>query len=55
MAFGWTMVPKVYSAILLVTLIIFLFGSASNPKHLVPSNVKFTDRLKRLMDPKVLR
>ena len=49
------MVPMVYAAILLVTLIIFWFGSASNPRHLAPSNVKFTDRLKRLMDPKVLR
>ena len=38
-AFGWTMVPKVYAAIMLGTLIIFWFGSASDPKHLVPSNV----------------
>ena len=54
-AFGWTMVPKVYAVIMLVTLVIFWFGSASDPKHLVPSNVKFTDQLKALKDPKVLR
>ena len=54
-AFGWTMVPKVYAVIMLITLIVFWFGSASDPKHLVSSNVKFTDQLKMLKDPKVLR
>ncbi len=54
-AFGWTMVPKVYAFIMLGTLIAFWLGSASDPKHLVPSHVKFTDQLKALKDPKVLK
>jgi MFS transporter, NNP family, nitrate/nitrite transporter len=53
--FGWAMVPKVYAAIMLGTLIVFWFGSASDPRHLVPSHVKFTDQLKALKDPKVLK
>ena len=54
-AFGWAMVPKVYAVIMLGTLIVFWLGSASDPKHLVPSHVKFTDQLKALKDPKVLK
>ena len=54
-AFGWTMVPKVYAVIMLVTLIIFWFGSSSDPRHLVSSNVKFMDQLKALKDPRVLK
>ncbi|MEZ5741410.1 MAG: nitrate/nitrite transporter [Burkholderiaceae bacterium] len=54
-AFGWTMVPKVYALIMLGTLIVFWFGSASDPKHLVPAHVKFTDQLKALKDPRVLK
>ena len=54
-AFGWTMVPKVYAAIMLGTLVVFWLGSASNPAHLVPSHVKFTDQLKALKDPRVLK
>jgi MFS transporter, NNP family, nitrate/nitrite transporter len=54
-AFGWTMVPQVYAAIMLGTVIIFWLGSASDPKHLVPSNTRFVDQLKMLKDPKVLK
>lgn len=54
-AFGWTMVPKVYAVIMLGTLVVFWLGSASDPKHLVPSHIKFTDQLKALKDPKVLK
>lgn len=54
-AFGWTMVPKVYAAIMLGTVILFWLGSASNPDHLVPSHVRFTDQLKMLKDPRVLK
>ena len=54
-AFGWAMVPKVYAAIMLGTVIIFWFGSASDPRHRVPSNTKFSDQLKLLKDPRVLR
>ena len=54
-AFGWTMVPQVYAAVMLGTVILFWFFSHSDPSHLVPSNVKFTDQLKALKDPKVLK
>ncbi len=54
-AFGWTMVPMVYAAIMLGTLVLFWLFSHSDPAHLVSSNVKFTDQLKALKDPKVLK
>ena len=54
-AFGWTMVPQVYAAVMLGTLIVFWLGSSSDPAHLVPSHVKFGDQLKALKDPKVLK
>ena len=53
-AFGWAMVPQVYAAIMLGTLVLFWLFSYSDPAHLVPSNVKFTDQLKALKDPKVI-
>lgn len=54
-AFGWTMVPQVYAAVMLGTVILFWMFSHSDPAHLVPSNVRFTDQLKALKDPKVLK
>jgi NNP family nitrate/nitrite transporter-like MFS transporter len=54
-AFGWTMVPQVYAAVMLGTVILFWMFSHSDPTHLVPSNVRFTDQLKALKDPKVLK
>ena len=54
-AFGWTMVPQVYAAIMLGTVIIFWLFSHSDPAHLVASNTKFTDQLKALKDPRVLK
>ena len=54
-AFGWTMVPQVYAAIMLGTLVLFWLFSASDPAHLVPSNTKFSDQLKMLKDPKVVK
>jgi len=54
-AFGWTMVPQVYAAVMAGTLVLFWMFSYSKPEHLVPSTVKFTDQLKALKDPKVLR
>ena len=54
-AFGWTMVPQVYAAIMLGTLIVFWLFSYSDPNHLVPSHTKFRDQLKSLKDPKVLK
>ncbi|MEK9802431.1 MAG: nitrate/nitrite transporter [Curvibacter sp.] len=54
-AFGWSMVPQVYAAIMLGTVLIFWLFSHSDPAHLVPSTVKFGDQLKALKDPKVLK
>jgi len=54
-AFGWTMVPKVYAAIMLGTVIVFWLFSHSNPAHVVPANVSFTSQLKALKDPRVIK
>jgi NNP family nitrate/nitrite transporter-like MFS transporter len=54
-AFGWTVVPQVYAAIMAGTVVLFWLFSASDPTHLVSSNVKFRDQLKALKDPKVLK
>ncbi|MEO7855275.1 MAG: nitrate/nitrite transporter [Rubrivivax sp.] len=54
-AFGWTMVPHVYAAIMLGTVVVFWLLTSSDPTHLVPSNTKFSDQLKLLKDPKVLK
>ena len=54
-AFGWTMVPQVYAAVMLGTVIVFWMFSASDPAHLVPPNTRFSDQLKMLKDPKVLK
>lgn len=54
-AFGWAMVPQVYAAVMLGMAILFWMFSASDPSHLVSSNISFKDQLKALKDPKVLR
>ncbi|MCV2358999.1 NarK/NasA family nitrate transporter [Paucibacter sp. TC2R-5] len=54
-AFGWTMVPHVYAAVLLGTAILFWFFSHSDDKHLVASNASFVSQLKALKDPRVLK
>ena len=54
-AFGWAAVPQVYAAIMAGTVVLFWLFSHSDPSHLVPSNVRFTDQLQALKDPKVLK
>ncbi len=54
-AFGWAAVPHVYAAIMLGALLLFWFFSHSDPSHLVASNNSFTDQLKALKDPRVLK
>ena len=54
-AFGWAMVPQVYAAIMLGTLVLFWMFSYSDPAHRVPSHVKLGDQLKMLKDPRVLK
>lgn len=53
---SWTIVPKVYAAILLGTAILFWLFSATNPNHLVTgSKASFSQQLALLKDPRVLR
>jgi MFS transporter, NNP family, nitrate/nitrite transporter len=54
-AFGWTMVPKVYAAVMLGTLILFWLFSHTNPAHQATQQASFADQLKALKDPRVLR
>jgi len=54
-AFGWTMVPHVYAAIMLGTVIVFWFGSHTDPSHNVSSSVKLSEQLRALKDPRVLK
>jgi hypothetical protein len=54
-AFGWTMVPQVYAAIMLGTVILFWFFSTATRSTWCRRNVKFSDQLKMLKDPKVLK
>jgi len=55
LAGGWTLVPQVYAAVMLGTVILFWFGSSSDPAHKVPAHTKFSDQLKMLKDPQVLK
>jgi len=54
-AFGWEYLPKVYAVAMFATAMIFWFFSYSDKSHTVSSNVKFTDQLKMLKDPRVWR
>lgn len=52
---GWVLVPKVYAAIMLGTVMLFWFFSAHDPRHLVVNNARFADQLQALKDPRVLK
>ena len=54
-AFGWAVVPQVYAAIMLGVAVLFWFGSASDPSHLVASKTSWGEQLKTLKDPRVLK
>ena len=54
-AFGWAMVPQVYAAVMLGAVLLFWAFSASDPTHLVASNTRFSDQLRALKDPKVIK
>jgi MFS transporter, NNP family, nitrate/nitrite transporter len=45
----------VYAAIMLGTVIVFWLFSHQDPAHQVPAHTKFTDQLKALKDPRVLK
>jgi NNP family nitrate/nitrite transporter-like MFS transporter len=54
-ASSWQMVPKVYSAIMFITAVLFWFFTYENKKHRMPSSVSFAEQLKTLKDPRVWR
>ena len=54
-AFGWAAVPQAYAAIMAATVVLFWLFSHCDPAHLVPSQVTFTDQIKALKDPRVLK
>ena len=54
-AFGWTMVPQVYAAIMALALVLFWAFSHTDPCHQVPGTVTFFAQLRQLNDPKVLK
>lgn len=53
--YGWTMVPKVYAVLMLVTALIFWFFTFSDPTHKVGKSVTVREQLAILKDPKVWR
>ncbi|MEW5710256.1 MAG: nitrate/nitrite transporter [Pseudomonadota bacterium] len=52
-AFGWQMVPKVYAAVMLVTVVLFWLFTYTDKAHHVHPSVTFRDQLKALKDPNV--
>ena len=52
---GWTLVPQVYALTMAVTVVLFWLFSAHDAKHLVPGSVRFTDQIRALKDPRVLK
>ncbi|HEX2829186.1 MAG TPA: nitrate/nitrite transporter [Burkholderiales bacterium] len=54
-AYGWTMVPKVYAAAMLVTALVFWALSHHDEQHVVPSTVGIREQLRALKDPHVWR
>jgi MFS transporter, NNP family, nitrate/nitrite transporter len=55
-AYGtWTIVPQVYSVLMLVTAILFWLFSYSDSSHLVDSKITIREQLRALKDPRVWR
>ncbi|HEX7953770.1 MAG TPA: nitrate/nitrite transporter [Burkholderiales bacterium] len=52
-AYGWTMVPKVYAAAMLVTALLFWMLSYHDESHTVGATVGARDQLAALRDPRV--
>ncbi|HQT31736.1 MAG TPA: MFS transporter, partial [Thiobacillus sp.] len=53
--YGWTMVPKVFAVLMLVTAIVFWFFTYSDPVHKVGKHVTLREQLAAFKDPKVWR
>ena len=54
-AASWQMVPKVFSAVMFITALLFWFLTYENKAHRVPSSVSLKEQLMTLKDPKVWR
>lgn len=54
-AASWQMVPKVFSAVMFITALLFWFLTYENKTHRVPSSVSLKEQLLTLKDPKVWR
>ncbi len=54
-AFGWTMLPRVYAALMLGTAVLFWLFSHSDPAHRVASTTSLRQQLSVLKDPRVWR
>ncbi|QIJ02304.1 MFS transporter [Stutzerimonas balearica] len=54
-AASWQMVPKVYSAIMFITALLFWFLTSENKAHRVASTVTLKSQLQALKDPAVWR
>jgi len=52
-AFGWTLVPQVYAAAMLIMAIVFWMLSYDEPAHRVDSRITWREQLAALRDPKV--
>ena len=52
-AFGWAVVPQVYAAIMLGTVVLFWLLSHSDPAHRVDSRITWREQLVALKDPQV--
>ncbi|MGZ5115556.1 MAG: MFS transporter, partial [Burkholderiales bacterium] len=52
-AYGWTMVPKVYAAAMLATALVFWALSRHDETHVVASTVSMKEQLQALKDPRV--
>jgi len=52
-AYGWFVVPKVFAAAMLITALLFWFGTYSDPKHRVDARVSWRQQLSALRDPNV--
>jgi len=53
--FGWTMVPGVYGALMLATLLVFWLFSHTDPTHHTGTQPTLAQQLRMLRDPRVLR
>ncbi|MGB3918145.1 MAG: nitrate/nitrite transporter [Thiothrix litoralis] len=53
--YGWTMVPKVYAVLMLVTAILFWFFTFTDTSHKVGKSVSVKEQLAALKDPRVWR